>query len=324
MALKGAILGDIIGSQYEGERCETPDECKLFTKRCSYTDDTVMSLAVKHSIDTGIPFEKSFKIIGRAYPNAGYAKMFEQWLMTDDSKPYNSWGNGSAMRVAYIGEHFEDKADVEYWAKQSALPTHGSEEGIKGAVVTAVCVWMARHGSAKKDIYDYVLSEYPSKDYRWSIEHSIEELREKYQWAVKCSDCVPVAMRCFYESDSYESFIRNVFRLDSDADTLCAIGGGVAEEFYGKTGFDDNKVVQDFLPRELVHILNGEYGYIIKHHNRAESSPSCYWGRTGSMTNDGFCPSIKRNAYIFTPQELESDEVANLLEISKNPLILPY
>ncbi len=323
MALKGAILGDIIGSQYEGERCDMPSECKLLGKRCTFTDDTVMSLAVKHAIDTGISFEKSFKILGRAYPDAGYAQMFEKWLMSDNAEPYNSWGNGSAMRVSYIGEHFDNKKDVEKWAKKSAMVTHNSPEGIKGAITTAICVYMAKNGSSKEEIYDYVLSQYPADKYEWNITRTLKDLQENYRWAVKCQDCVPVAMRCFYESESYESFMRNVLSLDCDSDTLGAIGGGVAEEFYGTTGFDNNEVLQKYLPRELIHVLQGNYGYIIKHHNKAESSPSCYWGRTGSDKNDGFCPAIKRNAYIFTPEELEAKETLKLLNNSKAPLILP-
>ena len=323
MAIKGAILGDIIGSQFEGERCETPDECKLFGKNCTFTDDTVMTLAVKHAIDTGMSFERSFKILGRAYPDAGYAQMFEKWLMSDNDEAYSSWGNGSAMRVSYIGEYFDNLEDVKKWAEKSAVVTHNSPEGIKGAVTTAVCVYMAKHGSTKEDIYDYVLSQYPADKYEWNITRSMEDLQENYQWAVKCQDCVPVAMRCFYESESYESFMRNVFRLDCDSDTLGAIGGGVAEEYYKTTGFDNNDLLMDYLPRELFHILHGDYGYIIRHHNKVASSPSCYWGRTGSNKNDGFCPAIKRNAYIFTPQELESDEVRRLIRNSIEPIILP-
>lgn len=323
MAIKGAIIGDIIGSQYESKRCDNPDDCALFTKYCSYTDDTVMTLAVKHAIDTGMSFEKSFKIIGRAHPNAGYASMFEKWLMSDEAASYNSWGNGSAMRVSYIGESFDDRKEVEKWAKKSAELTHNSEEGIKGAVVTAVCIYMAKNGCSKEDIYNYVSEQYPAKDYEWNIERDLDDIRNSYEWSVKCQNCVPVAMRCFYEAENYETFIRNVISLDCDADTLGAIGGGVAEEFFGKTGFDDNRIMQDFLPRDLYHILQGEYSYIIKHHNRSEKSPSCYWGRTGSNKNNGFCPAIRRHAYVFSPQEIESKVVEDLLSISKQPLILP-
>ena len=323
MAINGAIIGDIIGSQYESERCENPESCSLFTKRCSFTDDTVCALAIKHAIDTGISFEKSLRIIGRNHPAAGYAGMFEKWLMSDDMLPYGSWGNGSAMRVSYIGEYFDNIKDVEKWAKRSAEITHNSPEGIKGAVTTAVCIHMAKNKCTKDEIFNYLLSQYPSDEYPWSIEHDLNDLRENYSWSVKCQDCVPVAIRCFYEADSYESFIRNVLSLDCDADTLGAIGGGVAEEFFGKTGFDNNRILQDFLTRDLYHIAHGEYKYIIKHHNRAESSPSCYWGRTGSNKNNGFCPAIKRHAYVFTPQEIESDDVNQLLKVSKTPIIIP-
>lgn len=324
MAIIGSIIGDIIGSQYEDERCENPSDCVLFTKRCSFTDDTVMSLAVKLATDTDIPFDIAFRILGRQHPYAGYAGMFEEWLFSDSMRAYGSWGNGSAMRVSYIGEYYDDLEDVIKYARKSAEVTHNSEEGIKGAISTAVCVWLAKHKKSKQEIYDFILSEYPSSKYKWTIDKSIDEIKDNYEWEVSCQDCVPVAMRCFYESEDYESFIRNVLKLDCDADTLCAIGGGVAEEFYGRTDLDNLGILSKYLTRDLFNVFQGKYNFIIKHHNRSENSPSCYWGRTGSNTNNGFCPVIKRNAYKFSPSELLSDDVKDLLNSSKEPEILAY
>lgn len=259
MAIIGAILGDIAGSQYEGIRCEDPLGCEIFTENCEFTDDTVTSLGIKYSIDNEFPLVDSLKMVGLRYPNCGYAGMFNRWLFSDDEEPYGSWGNGSAMRVSYIGEHYDDFMEMQEAATRSAKVTHNHPEGIKGAVVTATCIWMARMGKSKQEIYDYVLKAYPPTDYTYSIDMDMKYLEEEYEWDVSCQGSVPVAMRCFYESDSYESFLRNVFRLDCDTDTLCAIGGGVAEEFYKGTGFDEEALLKKYLPEYLYKILKGDY-----------------------------------------------------------------
>ena len=261
MAIVGAILGDIAGSQYEYDRPERLDwkHCELFTEECDFTDDTVMTLAVKYAIDNGLDFTEAMRKVGQKYPYCGYGNTFFEWMFCTDPRPYNSFGNGSAMRASYIGEHFRCLEDVIRCAEESAKVSHSHPEGIKGAVATAVCVWMARHGSSKQEIYDYILSQYPPETYRFSIDRDLEYLEKNYSWDVTCMTSVPVAMRCFYESDSYESFLRNVFRLNCDMDTLCAIGGGVAEEFYGKTGFRDRKILEYYLDEDLLNILDGKY-----------------------------------------------------------------
>ena len=156
MAVIGAILGDIAGSQFEFDRPKNLDwkHCELFTDQCEFTDDTVMTLAVKKTIDEGEDYTWVMQHLGRAYPTAGYGGRFNHWLYDDHPAPYGSLGNGSAMRVSYVGEHFENVEDVIAEAEKSAAVTHDHPEGIKGAVVTAVCIWMARHGKSKQDIYD--------------------------------------------------------------------------------------------------------------------------------------------------------------------------
>lgn len=256
MAIIGAILGDIAGSQYEYDRPKNLDwkNCELYTENCDFTDDSVMSLAIKSAIDNGKDFQEEMRRIGFRYPLCGYGNNFFEWIYCTNPHPYNSFGNGSAMRVSYVGEYFEDLEDVKRVAAETAKVSHSHAEGIKGAVVTAVCVWMAKHGKSKEEIYNYVLEQYPPESYRFSGK-SMEELRETYSWDVTCMTSVPVAMRCFYESDSYISFIRNVFSLDCDCDTLCAIGGGVAEEFYKGTGLKNEKILKHYLEKELQDIL---------------------------------------------------------------------
>ncbi|MFR5082525.1 MAG: ADP-ribosylglycohydrolase family protein [Anaerobutyricum hallii] len=188
MAVIGAVLGDIAGSQFEFNRPENLDykHCELFTNRCSYTDDTIMTLAVKKAILENADFTKTMREIGQPYPYSGYGGRFYEWMYGENPKPYNSFGNGSAMRVSFVGEHFDALEDVISMAEKSAEVTHNHPEGIKGAVVTAVCIWMARHGKTKEDIFQYVLEQYPAEKYEYSIAVPLDELEKIYQWNETC------------------------------------------------------------------------------------------------------------------------------------------
>lgn len=256
MGIVGSILGDIAGSQYEFRRPKDLDwnTCELFTNSCHFTDDTVMTLAVKLAIKNNKSFADSYRELGRKYPNAGYGEKFDTWLFSDNEKAYNSFGNGSAMRCSYIGEYFNCQSKVIEWATKSAECTHNHPEGIKGAVVTAMCVYMARTGATKLDIFRYVKQLYPKEDYRYSIERRLNDYRDTYRWDVSCQGSVPVAITCFLESEDYESFLRNVFSLKCDMDTLCAIGGGIAEEFYKGTGLDNEKLLRRYLDDRLYYL----------------------------------------------------------------------
>ena len=259
MAIKGAILGDILGSTYEFGRPKDLDWVNvplLDEKTAHFTDDTVMTLAVKKAIIEGRDFTDTMVELGRKYPDRGYGEHFHKWFMENDHMPYNSWGNGSAMRVSFIGEYFEDYDKIQEAAAKSAAVSHDHPEGIKGAVVTATCIWLAKHEKSKQEIFDYVLSNYPKEEYEFSICYRLEELRDRYVWDDSCQGTVPVAMRCFYESNDYESFIRNIYSLECDSDTLGAIAGGVAEEFYhGFGSVNADGILKEFLTDDLYEIL---------------------------------------------------------------------
>lgn len=257
MAVIGAVLGDIAGSQYEFYRPDDLDwkRCELFTEKCTFTDDTVMTLAIKKALQEESNLTETMREIGQCYPNSGYGGNFYHWIFGKNPKPYYSFGNGSAMRVSFVGEYFEDVADVIREAEKTAMVSHNHPEGVKGAVVTAVCIWMAKRGKTKQDIYDYVLEQYPAEKYEYSIDKNMEYLEKHYRWNETCMGSVPVAMRCFYESDSYENFIRNVFRLKCDSDTLGVIGGAAAEEFYQGVGFDAESILEKYLDERLYKIL---------------------------------------------------------------------
>ena len=256
MAIIGAILGDIASSQFEMEAMDVRDwaNCELYTEKCMFTDDTVMSLAIKSAVDNGLDYGEEMHRIGKEYPYCGYGGKFFDWMFGNHPKPYGSCGNGSAMRVSYIGEYYDDLQTAVREAEKSALPSHDHPEGIKGAVTVVSCVWMAKHGKSKQEIYDYVLSQYPPGEYRYSG-LSIEELKECYVEDVSCMSGIPAAARCFYESDSYISFLRNIFRFENDTDTFGAMFGGVAEEFYGKTGLKNEKILAHYLDPFLFGIL---------------------------------------------------------------------
>ncbi len=260
MAVKGAVLGDILGSQYEFNRPRNLDwkEVPLISglRPISFTDDTVMTLAIKKAIAEGKDLVATMVDVGRRYPDCGYGGTFYRWILGSDHSPYNSWGNGSAMRVAFVGEHYEDYDEMQRMAENTAAVSHDHPEGIKGAVVTATCIWMARHGKTRQGIYDYVLENYPKDEYEYSIGYSLDEMRPRYKWDVSCQGSVPAAMRCFYESTDYETFMRNIYSLPCDSDTFGAIAGGVAEEFYGGFGsVDAERILKEYLDHDLMEIL---------------------------------------------------------------------
>lgn len=258
--LKGAVLGDILGSQYEFKRPHNLDwknSPLISGLPMSFTDDTVMTLAIKKALNDEKDLVETMVEVGRKYPYCGYGQKFFLWINGKYHTPYNSWGNGSAMRTAYVGEFYDDYAEMQKIAAEVAAVSHNHLEGIKGAVVTSTCIWMAKHGKTKQDIYDYVLEQYPKDEYEYSIVYSLDEIRPRYKWNESCQGSVPAAMRCFYESTDYESFIRNVYSLECDSDTFGAIAGGVAEEFYH--GFGDIKadcLLKSFLDDYLLEILN--------------------------------------------------------------------
>ena len=259
MAVKGSVLGDILGAQYEFDRPKDLDWKNIpltVGEAIGYTDDTVMTLAIKKAILTKTELVDTMVSVGREYPFAGYGERFFNWINGNNHEPYNSWGNGSAMRVSFVGEYYDDYDEMQDMAKTTAMVSHNHPEGVKGAVVTASCIWMAKHGKSKQDIYDYVLDQYPKDEYEYSIFYSLDEIRGRYKWTESCMGSVAPAMRCFYESHDYESFIRNVFSLECDSDTFGAIAGGVAEEFYGGFGeINAEELLGKYLTQELFDIL---------------------------------------------------------------------
>ena len=223
----GAIAGDIIGSVYEINNIKTK-EFPLFSPDCRFTDDTVLTVAVADVLLNGGNYTQSFKNYCRRYPNAGYGANFGYWAMSERTEPYNSWGNGSAMRVSPIGFALNDLNSVLSEAKRSAEVTHNHPEGIKGAQATASAIFLARTKKDKKLIKSYIETAFG-----YDLNFSIEQIRQNYQFNVSCQGSVPEAIVAFLESTDFEDAIRNAISIGGDSDTIACITGGIAQAFYG-------------------------------------------------------------------------------------------
>ena len=232
----GAIAGDIIGSVHE-RRKQKSKAFPLFVEGSAFTDDTVLSVAVAEGIlagqlspdsDRETDYARTLKRYGQNYFSVGYGKNFKQWIVSDELAPYNSWGNGSAMRVSPVGFAFDAAAEVLRVAAKSAEVTHNHPEGIKGAQATAIAVLMARQGRSKSEIKAYL-----EQTFGYDLSRSLAEIQPDYRFHVSCQRSVPESIIAFLESTDFEDALRNAISLGGDADTMAAIAGGIAEAFYG-------------------------------------------------------------------------------------------
>lgn len=240
----GSILGDIAGSRYEFSKPKHfhPRRVELFSDKCFYTDDTVMTIATKYAVYNRVPYASAYVKFGRKYPLAGYGNLFKNWLYECPHTAYNSYGNGSAMRVSFLGRHFQTLERVREEARKSAMCTHNHPEGIKGAQATAVCVYLCRMGASKREIKRYM-----EKNFGYALGRPLLLRRPGSRFDVTCQVSVPLAIRCFLESDSWEDCIRKVFSILCDTDTVSCIAGGFADAFYGGTGFDEDALLRRYL-----------------------------------------------------------------------------
>ncbi len=245
----GAIAGDIIGSVYERSPIKTKS-FPLFDPQCTFTDDSVLTIAVAVALLSKRSYQESLRMFGRRYPDAGYGDSFANWLHTENPRPYNSWGNGAAMRVSPIGHAFDTEDLVLAEAHASASITHNHPEGVKGAQAAALAVFMARTGFDKKAIRKKI-----SALFAYDLNRTVDTIRPAYSFKVCCQRTVPEAIIAFLDSDSYEDTLRNAVSLGGDSDTLACIAGGIAEAFYG--GIPDIIALkaQELLPGDLWHIV---------------------------------------------------------------------
>ena len=252
----GAIIGDIVGSRFEWNNIKTK-EFDFLTYRCEFTDDSVMSLAIAKALlafsgnydSLGDFAVKAMQEIGRPYPNCGYGGMFRQWMYSDNPKPYNSFGNGAAMRVSSCGFVASTIDEAILLSHKVTEVTHNHPEGIKGAEATAVCIFLARTGSSILEIRDYVDKHY------YPMNFTLDGIRDNYKFNETCQNTVPQAIMAFLESTSFEDAIRNAVSIGGDSDTLAAITGGIAEAYYG-VPTEIRKHALTFLDETLLGILN--------------------------------------------------------------------
>jgi len=245
----GAIAGDIIGSVYERNNIKTKS-FELFTFKSKFTDDSVLTFATMDSIVNGKSFNQSYKQWFRSYPHAGFGESFKKWGMSDKTKPYNSYGNGSAMRVSPIGFYYNSLDEVLMKAEESAIVTHNHPEGIKGAKATAAAIFLASSGRGKVDIKNYI-----EETFGYNLSENIDSIRTWYSFDVSCKGSVPQAIKSFLESDSYEDAIRNAISIGGDSDTIACITGGIAEAFYKKIPEYITRVAKELLTKEMKEIL---------------------------------------------------------------------
>lgn len=247
--IMGAIAGDVIGSIYEFHPTKNKD-FKLFRTFQNFTDDTVMTIAVADWILTGNSLTHTMQDYGCRYPDAGYGGGFRNWLKDKDPQPYNSWGNGSAMRVSAVGFAYDTLDEVLKKAKESAEVTHNHPEGIKGAQATAAAIFLARTGSSKQKIKEYIESTFG-----YNLGQTCDEIRPYYQFDVSCQGSVPESIICFLESTDYEDAIRLAISMGGDADTMGAITGGIAIAYYKKMPKEIYDYAMSKLPDDMKDVV---------------------------------------------------------------------
>jgi len=262
--LIGAIIGDIVGSRFEFNNHRSK-KFILFTDKCKVTDDSIMTLAVAKAI---METEKNLKLssnssvnnyyyyellksmtirymqeIGRKYPYCGYGGMFGRWIFSDNPKPYNSFGNGAAMRISPVGFIAAAEDEAKKLSETVTAVTHNHKEGIKGAEATVISIYLAKNGASKEDIRQKINENY------YYMNLTIDAIRDTYEFNETCQVTVPQAIVAFLESNSFEDAIRTAISVGGDSDTLAAITGSIAEAYYG--------VPEDIKEKALTYLDEG-------------------------------------------------------------------
>ena len=222
----GAIVGDIAGSTFERHNFKF-ESCPIFAKGSCFTDDSVLTLATANRFLFGDSYADVYRRFGRNYPHAGYGASFREWMCSEDSEPYNSWGNGSAMRASPIAWAIDDLDEAMDEAKRSAEVTHDHPEGIKGAQAVVAAVFLARRSESKESIRNFVADRFA-----YDLDRTLDEIRPSYAFDVSCQGSVPEAIIAFLESTDFESAIRKAISLGGDSDTIACISGAIAHAFY--------------------------------------------------------------------------------------------
>lgn len=243
----GAISGDIIGSVYEFNSIKTKD-FELFSEGSFFTDDTILTLAVAKWLcedkDSSEALIRNLQDFGRRYPDGGYGESFSSWINADSPQPYDSWANGSAMRVSPCAWAANSLEEAHELAGRSAVVSHDHPEGIKGALSTCDAIYLARTGAGKEEIRGHVESRYG-----YDLSRTVDEIRPAYSFEVHCKKSVPEAIVCFLDANDFEDAVRNAVSLGGDADTQAAIAGSIASAYWD---------VPDEISQKALQILDGD------------------------------------------------------------------
>ncbi len=257
----GAIAGDIIGSIYEKKNIKTTD-FELFAPNCRFTDDTVMTVAIADSILHDKDYDIALRDWGLQFPFAGYGSNFKKWLVGIIPGPYNSFDNGSAMRVSPIGYACNSLEAVLAEAKRSAAITHNHPEGIKGAQATAAAVFLARIGYSRAAIKAHI-----EQTFHYDLSRRLDDIRPDYQFDVSCQGSVPEAMIAFLESSNFEDAIRKAISIGGDSDTIASITGAIAQAFYREIPEPIVQKVKSMLPDKMRGVVEAfDLAHEILHH----------------------------------------------------------
>lgn len=265
----GAIIGDIVGSRFEFNNTSRTD-FDLFTPECSYTDDTICTVAIADAILRGVSYKDSLLEWCRKYPNpkGGYGASFAQWIRSSDPQPYNSYGNGSAMRVSPIGWAFDDYETVRNHACKSSAVSHNHDEGIKGAICIANLIYHLRTGKIDKDSVRRCVKH----SYGYEIP-TVDYIRSTNSFNETCQTTVPQAISCFLEANSFEETIRLAVSIGGDSDTIAAIAGSIAEAYYPIPGEIGSSVI-GYMPDDMVDILSRFCAKFPEYGNRTLKTPN--------------------------------------------------
>lgn len=245
----GAIVGDIIGSAWEGSG-EKRYDFPLITKASRFTDDTVMTVAVAQVLLDDLDYAETMREYGRRYPFAGYGMHFARWMRDPEMGPYGSYGNGGAMRVSPVGYWAQSVDAVLAEAARSAAPTHNHPEGTKGAQATALAVFLARSGADKAEIRREIASRF-----HYDLNRTVTQLRPTYAVDVSAQGSVPESIIAFLDADSFEAAVRNAVSLGGDTDTMGCIAGAIAEAYYGGVPSALAREIEMRLPSEFMRVI---------------------------------------------------------------------
>jgi ADP-ribosylglycohydrolase len=248
--MMGSIAGDVMGSRFESFPVKTT-EFERFGERSIFTDDTVLTVAVADAILHGGDYAAALRRYGMRHPNRGFGSNFYVWMHNEAAGPYQSWGNGSAMRVAPVGFAFQSEAEVLCEAERSAAVTHDHPEGIKGAQAVALAVFLGRNGAGKDAIRSEIVGRFG-----YDLGRTLEQIRPHYCFDISCQGSVPEAIIAFLESDSVEDAIRKAISLGGDSDTMGCIAGGISQAFYGGVPRELATEVRGYLTQDLVEVVD--------------------------------------------------------------------